>query len=943
MSIRKRNFNINGAIRLIIYDPEKDMLSTVLRRIGLTGTKVGCKAGQCGICSVLIDGKVVRSCMKKMDSITESMQILTIEGIGTPNQLHPLQQAFITYGGVQCGFCSPGFIVSSYALLQENNNPTREEVRDWFARHRNICRCTGYKPLVDCVMAAAKVMRGEATMEDITYQFPKDGSVYGTSVPRPAALAKVTGTCDFGDDIGMKMPEVLHLAVVLSGVSNAKILSLDTSEAEKMPGVEKVITAKDVKGNNRIMMPLGNVRSQCDGFDRSIIASDRIYRYGDIVAVVAARTREEAWAAAKKVTMELERLPEYMNILDSCAEDAIQLHPEHPNIYLEQPLFKGEDTREVIKNSKYVAEGSFHSTRQPHLILEPDTGQAYIDDDGVLTIHCKSLALPMPIFTASAGMGWPKEKIRIIENPTGSSFGYTISPSMPALLGVCTIAAGKPVTLTLSFEEHQHITGKRAPSYTNARIACDENGKLTAIEYEIAYDKGAYSETAGFVVQKGVRFMGAPYTIPNAMGLSKAVMSNHACSTSYKGFGSPQCTTASEQLIDMIAEKAGIDPFEFRYINVYKDGDLTINGHTLSVYPMTEILDKMRPCYEAAVKRAKEEDTPEVRRGVGVVCGTYNVTSGPNDHSEVEIGINADGTFTSYNTWEDQGQGADAGTLVHTCEALRPLGVKLEQIRLCMNDTGEAPLTGAAAGSRSHYMAGNAIIDAANKLMNAMRKDDGTYRTYEEMAAAGIPTKYKGISDTTSFTKNIDPNTSQTDVTPTAEYTYGAFLSEVAVDVKTGVTKVLSMRCVADVGTVGHPVNVEGQAFGGMFHGIGFALTEDYDDIKKHATLVGAGFPDIKMIPDDMSVEFVVSERPTGPHGSSGCAELFQTSPHIAVINAIYNACGVRIHELPARPEKILAGLAAKSRGEDFAPKRYFLGADFYEKMDHFKANPFQK
>lgn len=938
MAIKKMNLNINGAVRMVICDPEKDTLADLVRRLGLTGTKVGCGTGQCGACSVLVDGKVVRSCVRKMKTITEEMEIITIEGIGSPTNMHPLQLAWVKYGGVQCGFCTPGFIVSAYALLKENPDPSREEIRDWFMKNRNACRCTGYKHIVNCVVEAAKVMRGEEPIEHLKFQMPEDGKIYGVSIPRPAAIAKATGTCDYGDDIGMKMRDVLHLAVVLPGVSNGKILSIDKSEAECMPGVVKVITAEDVQGINRITWPLGNPRSKTDGFDHEILASKQVFRYGDVVALVAARTREEAREAAKAVKVEIEQMPEYMNILDSCAEDAVQLHPEHPNIYLEQIVLKGDDTRDVIDESEYAVEGSFYSQRQPHLVLEPDTNQAYVDDEGMLVIHCKSLGLATPIGTLAAGIGFPKEKIRIIENPTGASFGYSISPLTQGLVAVATLATKKPVTITLSYEEHQHITGKRAPSYSNVRMACGKDGKLTAIEYEIAYDKGAYSEVAGILIQKGVRFMGAPYAIPNAMGLSKAVMSNHAYSTAYKGFGSPQAYTASEQMMDMLAEKAGIDPLEFRYINVYKDGDVSLNGNTFSVYPMRAILDKLKPHYQKACERAKAETTDEKRRGVGVACGMYNVTSGPNDHAEVAIGLNADGTITSYNTWEDQGQGADAGTLIHTYEALRPLGIEMDQIRLCQNDTGLSPITGPAAGSRSHYMAGNAIKDAAAKLMKAMKKEDGTWRTYDEMVAEGIPTKYIGVFDTTGFTKDLDPNTGQGN--PTAEYTYGAFLSEVEVDMKTGQTKVLSIRCVADVGVVGHPINVEGQAFGGMQHGIGMALSEDYQDVKKHRSMVGCGFPFIDMVPDEMYVDFIETPRPTGPHGGSGCAELFQTSPHVAVINAINHACGVRIHELPATPEKVLQAIKAKEEGKPIVPKRYYLGADYYERMEQLKADP---
>jgi len=256
MKLTRLTMIINGVERPILCDPEKDNLAVAIRRLGLTGTKIGCGTGVCGACSVILNGKVVRSCARKMKSVPEYSEITTIEGIGTPQHLHPLQQAWITYGGVQCGFCSPGFIVSAYQLLAENSSPTREEVREWFRKNRNICRCTGYKPLVDAVMAAAKVMRGEATMKDITYDFAGEKDIYGSSHPRPGALARVTGLADFGDDLKLKMPEgTAYLAVSISEVHHAKILSIDTSEAEKMPGVIKVMTAKDVKGPNNMASP----------------------------------------------------------------------------------------------------------------------------------------------------------------------------------------------------------------------------------------------------------------------------------------------------------------------------------------------------------------------------------------------------------------------------------------------------------------------------------------------------------------------------------------------------------------------------------------------------------------------------------------------------------------------------------------------------------------
>ncbi|TEB14681.1 Aldehyde oxidoreductase [Pelotomaculum sp. FP] len=939
MVLRKMFLIINGVERMVICDPEKDTLAGVLRRLGLTGTKVGCGVGQCGACSVILNGKVVRSCVRKIKSIPEYSQIETIEGIGTATNLHPLQQAWITYGGVQCGFCSPGFIVSAKALLAENVNPTRDEVRAWFQKHRNVCRCTGYKPIVDAVIAAAKVMRGDATMEDITFKLEKDG-VYGTALPRPAALAKVTGLCDYGDDIKYKMPEgTLHLAIVQPKItSHAKILNIDTAPAEAMPGVVKVVTAKDVKGTNKITIPIAHARSKMDGCERPIIADKKIFRYGDVVAVVIADTETNARAAAKAVKIEVEPLPEYLSLLDAVAPDAVRIHEGSTNTYVLQPVLKGEEARNVIDKSYCSIEGSFHSSREPHLSVEGDTIQGYWDENGNLTIHCKSQSIEWNRPQMAEGIGMPMDKIRIIENPTGASFGWATSPGSYALMAACLMVVDKPLTLTMSYEEFMHYSGKRTPSYCNGKLACDENGKLTAMEFDMAIDHGAYTEVADHLTEKVSRFIGWPYSIPNVTGLTRIVSTNHSFGTSYRGFGSVQAYTTGEAMMDMLAEKMGIDPFEFRYLNIARKGQTNINSYPFKEYPMAELMDKMRPLYQAALAKAKAESTSEIKRGVGVSCGGFNVTLGAFDHAEVELELNPDGTVTHFNTWEDQGQGGDIGTLVLTHEALKPLRLKVDQIKLCMNDSYICPMTGIAAGSRSHFMAGNATIDAANKLMNAMRKEDGTYRTYAEMVADGIPTKYLGVYDTTGTCSPLDPNTGVGD--PTQAYMYGVFMAEVAVEVATGKTACLGVTAVSDVGKLGSVQAVEGQAYGGIAHSIGFALQEDYDDLKKHGTMAGAGIAYCQDIPDKIDLVFVENYRKVGPFGSSGCSELFQSSGHMAIINAINNAAGVRIYELPAKPEKVKAALDAKAGGKELKPKKYYLGSDLYDELDDMKANP---
>ncbi len=280
----KKTLKINGAEHALIAASDESLANVLRRQMGLTGTKVGCGQGQCGACSVIMNGKLVRSCVTKFAKVPEKAEIITIEGVGNPENLHPIQLAWMVHGGAQCGFCTPGFIVSTKALLAEKPNPSRAEIRDWFQVHRNACRCTGYKQLVDAVEDAARVMRGELKAEDLMFKMPEDGRIWGTRYPRPSAVAKVTGTLDYGADLGIKMPpDTLKLALVQAKVSHANIKGIDTSEAEKMPGVHKIVTHKDIKGKNRITGLIIFPTNLGDGWDRPILCDEKVYQYGDAI------------------------------------------------------------------------------------------------------------------------------------------------------------------------------------------------------------------------------------------------------------------------------------------------------------------------------------------------------------------------------------------------------------------------------------------------------------------------------------------------------------------------------------------------------------------------------------------------------------------------------------------------------------------------------------
>jgi aldehyde oxidoreductase len=903
--MEKKVLSINGVKRTVIVESEKSLADVIREQLKLTGTKVGCKQGQCGSCSVIMDGKVVRSCVTKMKRVPDGASVVTIEGVGTPDNLHPLQVAWAVHGGAQCGFCSPGFIVSAKGLLDQNPAPTREQVKDWFQTHRNVCRCTGYKPLVDAVMDAAKVVRGEMTTAELAFKLPEDGRIWGSKYPRPTAIAKVTGTLDYGADLGLKMPPgTLRLALVQAKVSHAKILSIDTSEAESMPGVEKVITHKDVKGKNRITGLITFPTNKGDGWDRPILCDEKVFQFGDAIAIVAADTEANARAAADKVKVVIEELPAYMSAPAAMAEDALEIHPGTPNVYYEQKRAKGGDTKPLMQSAAYVVQNEYYLQRQPHLTMEPDVGLAYFDEEGRLTIHSKSIAIFLHHAMIAPGLGIEPEKLRIIQNPAGGTFGYKFSPTMEALLGVAAMATGKAVTLCYDYFQHITYTGKRSPFFINLKYGADKNGKIVAMESDWVVDHGPYSEFGDLLTLRGAQFIGAGYDIPNIRGLGKTVCTNHAWGSAFRAYGSPQSFLASESLMDELAFQMGKDPLELRYLNVYRPGATTPTGQTPDAFSFSEMIDKLRPAYTAALARCKKESTPQKKKGVGVSIGIYGCGIDGPDASEVTVELTPDGVVLT-SSWEDHGQGADIGALGTCHEALSPLKLSPDRIRLVMNDTAIVPNSGPSGGSRQQVITGNAIKNGCEMLLNAMRKPNGTYRTFEEMQAEKIPLKYSG-KWTASMCTPCDENAQGS---PFSVYMYGVFMSEVTVDAATGKTQVDKFTVMADVGKVNNRLAVDGQIYGGVAQGIGLALSEDFEDLSKHTSLMACGIPYAKDIPDAFEIHYVETPREHGPFGAAGVGELPLTASHVAVLNAIYNATGVRITQLPALPEKVLAGL----------------------------------
>lgn len=905
--------NINGKQYRVICDANDSLLNIIRNQLRLTGTKRGCACGQCGACNVILNGKVIRSCITKMKNIPEHSEILTIEGLGTPDHLHAIQWAFIANNAIQCGFCTPGFIMSAKGLLDKTLSPSRTDIRNWFQHHWNACRCTGYKQIVDAVMDAAAVLRGEKKMYEFAASLKPGEYIWGTRYPRPSDKYKATGTWDFGEDAGMQLPQnTLYAALVHVDVNHANIKNIDITQAEKMPGVVKVVTARDIyaAGGTNKLFSAQPPQVKGDGWERPILCDKKIFMWGDVVAIVCGESYEYAEAAVPKVKVDLEELPAAMHMEESLAPEAIEIHPGVPNLYFETHVEKGDCVDSIIQKMPYVVEDVFSLQRQPHLVIENDVGFGYWDEDGNLTIQSKHIWVYKAAAFMAKGIGIQPSKIRIIQNHAGASFGYKLGITNEALIAAAVIATGRPVFCRYDTRHHITYTPKRAPALMKVAIAADSTGKISAIKHTSWIDHGPYSEFSPGLVSKFPHYMGALYGIENVNGTAFAVYTNQKWNTAFRAWGAPQVHTAQEIAIDMLAEKVGLDPLEFRYINVIRPGQTFPFGQAPDVFTLPKMIDILRPKYQNALVIAKNESTGISKRGVGVALGVYNSNSAGPDKAYNSVELLKDGSIMLYNTWEEHGQGADIGMVSTAHRALAPLGILPENIKLFINDTSRCPDSGPAAASRCQVMVGNAIVDSCTKLINAMQKPDGTFRTYDEMVAENIPLKYSGSYSCVTRDANgaVVPCT-QTNVEgygmPYACYMYGLFMAEVEVDVTTGETKVIRMTLIDDVGVINNYGVVDGQMYGGIAQGIGLALHEDFEDPSRYNNLITCGFPYIKDIPDDIELIHLETPREFGPYGASGAGELPLTAPHAAIINAIYNACGVRVKHLPATAKKL--------------------------------------
>ncbi len=873
---------VNGVKRKVEAGPDLALIDLLREQLGLTGTKQSCdRKGQCGACTVIVDGKATRSCLRKVADL-EGANVITVEGLGTPENPHLIQEAFVLSGAIQCGYCTPGMIMATKALLDQNPNPDLAAIKKALAR--NLCRCTGYVKIIDAVKLASKFLRKETSPAKVRAALNKKKMI-GESHPRPSAMIKACGVAKFGGDY--KMPDMLEIAAVHSTEFHAVIKKIDASAAKKMPGVVGVMTADDIKGTNRIRV----IKP-----DQPVLCEDKVRAYGDPVAIVAAATREQARAAAAAVKVTYEPLLVMKTPEEALAPGAVQIHPDSPNLCYQQPQIKG-DAAKAFKSATFTVGGDFSTQMNHQAALEPEACVAYLDGDELVVIG-RSIMIHAHAAQIQEAVG--AKKVRYIEPYSGGQFGIKASISSEGIAAAAAMHFKRPIKYIPTLAESFLITSKRHPFAMKTKLAADAKGNITAYSNEFMLNKGAYFLLGPIMPGRAFHMLNGSYNIPNVYALGKMSFTNNGSGGAARGAGPPQVMFALESLVDMLAEKAGIDPLEFRKRNALKPGQTRSTGAPIDQTSFPELCDDIRPHYERAKKDAAafNKKSGKIKRGVGIACHSFGIAEA-GDQASNSVEINPDDTVTVYAAIADPGEGNDS---MLSQLAAQVLGLPMEKIRLYTRDTAKTVGAGPSAGSRQTYMGGGALVNGLEKMAKAMKEAGG--KTYTALKKAGKPFRYEGEKKIPGADR-LDPKTGQSDSFDSQ--VHNIQMAEVEVNTETGDVKVLKMTTAVDAGPIIHPQNLEGQLEGGMDQGIGYALREEFI-LGKTKDWITFKFPTIE---NSFEVEFIKRETPRkrGTLGSTGIGEMAMVSTAPAVTNAIYNACGARIYHLPATPEKVKAAL----------------------------------
>jgi CO/xanthine dehydrogenase Mo-binding subunit/aerobic-type carbon monoxide dehydrogenase small subunit (CoxS/CutS family) len=927
---------VNGVQVSVEAHPFAALASTLRDRLGLTGTKIGCDAGDCGACTVLMDGEQVCSCLVSTAQ-ADGAVIETVEGHGSDGLVDRLREAFLIHGAAQCGICTPGMLMAAVDCLRHAPNVSRGEIED--ALGGVLCRCTGYQKIVEAVMDVASHFpsplagegqgegkeEGRGSVLPPSPSLPRKGreSSVGARLPRLDGVAKVDGTEIFGADSAPV--DALWMRVVRSPYASAAFTLGDLdSVIESTPGLVAIVTADDVPGVNGFGI-FAHLR------DQPVFAPGKVKFRGEaVLALVGSRAAVESVSDSDLPIIWSQSDP-LSGIDAALLPGAAVLHGHAAGNILTRGNLRCGDVDKGHAGSVATVEGRFETSFVEHAYIEPEAGYAVPFGDRMEVAACTQTPYMDRGETAHV-LGVAEDMVRIRPTACGGGFGGKLDVSVQPLLAVAARVTDRPIRIVYNRTESMASTTKRHPARIFAKASADAEGRLTAFESEADFNTGAYASWGPTVAARVPVHASGPYKIANVWNSSRAIYTNDTPAGAFRGFGVPQAAIAHECLMDDLAEVIGFDRWQIRRINAIGRGDPTPFGQTLKASAgLPDCLDSLKPEWDAALARvsAFNASSTRLRRGVGIACMWYGCgnTSMPNP-STMRIALSRDGTLTFFNGAVDIGQGS---TTVLTQIAADALGLPPEAFTLVVGDTDLTADAGKTSASRQTFVSGNAarlaaldlrgkILALANAGENAPLSLEGQHLTI----GTGESSRRIDLATLTADSDGIvleghgtwDPPTTPIDKdgqgNPYATYGFAAQLAEVEVDTLLGTTRVLSIVAAHDVGRAVNPTLTEGQIHGGIAQGLGLALMEEFIPGRTenlHDYLI----PTVGDMPA-MKVVLVEDPDPAGPFGAKGVGEpaLVATAP--AILSAIRHATGARITKVPALPHRVWEAIDARSK-----------------------------
>ncbi|HSM23757.1 MAG TPA: molybdopterin cofactor-binding domain-containing protein [Anaerolineaceae bacterium] len=930
MSMNTIELNVNGK-KYSLPVIEGEMLSDLLReRLRLSGTKIGCNESECGACTVVVDGEPVLSCSYPAVR-AHGKNILTIEGLAKKvgdngnsyTVLHPLQEAFIEYGAVQCGFCIPGQIMTSYALLEKNPTPSVNEIK--YALKDTLCRCAGYPSIIGAIQAASASIVEKSPIAPPFVQIANSGKrMVGQVSARSDGIAKVTGTAIYSDDI--QFAGMLHARVKRAMVPAGVLQRLDISAAIELPGVHAVITAEDVPNEKMHGLFIKD-------WPVLIGIGDQIRYVGDALAVIAADTREIATQALDLIQLEIEPLPIVSSAVQAHLPDTRKIH-ETGNLLKHIKVYKG-DLSEGFAEADVILEHSYFTNPNDHAFIEPECSIATLTDEGKLEIYVGSQIPYSDREQVAAVLGLPENKVRIIGQLIGGGFGGKEDIAGQIHAALLTMKTGKPVKLLFDRHESLLVHPKRHATQINIKVGAKKDGKLVAVQTELHGDTGAYASLGEKVMTRATTHSSGPYEVPNVKIDCYAMYTNNPPAGAFRGFGVMQSAFAVESIMDTLAERLQLDPIEIRKQNALRVGSVTNTGQLLrDSVGLMECIEKVE---KALHKKAGtnpfepmvDPSDPTIVRSWGFAVAYKNtgLGGGAPDKAGAEVELLPTGHFQVRSASAELGQGLPT---VLQLIAAEELGQGADQIEVLLSDTDLTPDGGPTTASRQTYVTGNAV-----KFASKAMKDLLTSELAERYDVSPENIEFKeGLAQVDKnqiALSTISQNLRNDGITPTVLYTYWApetkplgeggdmhvafsFAAQAAlveVNTATGEVKVPEVIVANDVGFAINPLGLNGQVEGGIVMGIGHALVEDFileEGVVITDRLAKYRIPSIYYSPKITS--FIV-EHPSsdGPYGAKGIGEICLIPTIPAITNAIYNAVGVRVNKLPVDQEQIVLEL----------------------------------